>query len=164
MIGFKDYIEEKFLQDLLTPDEFRRELEQKIEDAGYSPKVIKKISKKRKGYEVKVASYMGSLRDIFTDMGATKINFRKGGGVNTIMVEGIGFKDFLLTNPGMEKDAQIAYRRMKRRKSQDYGNNNEDKKGLWHNINQKRKRGEKMRKKGEKGAPTAAAMKSAQGK
>ena len=76
----------------------------------------------------------------------------------------IGFKDFLLTNPGMEKDAQIAYRRMKRRKSQDYGNNNEEKKGLWYNINQKRKRGEKMRKKGEKGAPTAAAMKSAQGK
>jgi hypothetical protein len=76
----------------------------------------------------------------------------------------ISFKDFLLTNPGMEKDAQIAYRRMKRRKSQDYGNNNEEKKGLWHNINQKRKRGEKMRKKGEKGAPTAAAMKSAQGK
>jgi len=34
----------------------------------------------------------------------------------------IGFKDFLLTNPGMEKDAQIAYRRMKTRKSQDYGN------------------------------------------
>ena len=34
----------------------------------------------------------------------------------------IGFKDFLTTNPGMEKDAQIAYRRMKRRKSQDYGN------------------------------------------
>ena len=123
MKNFKDYIEEKFLQDLLTPDEFRRELEQEIEDAGYSPNVIKKISKKRKGYEVKVSSYMGSLRDIFTDMGATKINFRKGGGVNTIMVEG---------------------------------------KGLWANIHAKRKRGERMRKKGEKGAPTAAAMKAAQ--
>lgn len=34
-------------------------------------------------------------------------------------------------------------------------------KGLWHNIHQKRKRGERMRKKGEKGAPTAAAMKAA---
>ena len=34
----------------------------------------------------------------------------------------IDFKDFLVTNPGMEKDAQIAYRRMKTRKSQDYGN------------------------------------------
>ncbi len=31
-------------------------------------------------------------------------------------------------------------------------------KGLWHNIHQKRKRGEKMRKKGEKGAPTQQAM------
>tara|TARA_B100000123_G_scaffold158004_1_gene116880 strand:- start:31 stop:504 length:474 start_codon:yes stop_codon:yes gene_type:complete len=36
-------------------------------------------------------------------------------------------------------------------------------KGLWHNIHQKRKRGEKMRKKGEKGAPTQAAMDRAKG-
>jgi predicted nucleotidyltransferase len=36
-------------------------------------------------------------------------------------------------------------------------------KGLWHNIHMKRKRGERMRKKGEKGAPTAAQMKRAQG-
>ena len=36
-------------------------------------------------------------------------------------------------------------------------------KGLWHNIHMKRKRGEKMRKKGEKGAPTAAQMKRAKG-
>lgn len=34
--------------------------------------------------------------------------------------------------------------------------------GLWANIHAKRRRGEKMRKKGEKGAPTAAAIKSAQ--
>ena len=37
-------------------------------------------------------------------------------------------------------------------------------KGLWYNIQQKRKRGAKMRKKGEKGAPTAAAIKKSQGK
>ena len=37
-------------------------------------------------------------------------------------------------------------------------------KGLWYNIMMKRKRGEKMRKKGEKGAPTAAAIKRSQGK
>mgnify|MGYP003645182797 FL=1 len=37
------------------------------------------------------------------------------------------------------------------------------KKGLWYNIHQKRKRGEKMRKKGAKGAPTAAAIKKSQG-
>jgi hypothetical protein len=41
--------------------------------------------------------------------------------------------------------------------------------GLWANIHAKRKRiaagsGERMRKKGEKGAPTAAQMKAAQGK
>ena len=33
---------------------------------------------------------------------------------------------------------------------------NEKSKGLWHNIHAKRKRGGKMRKKGAKGAPTAA--------
>ena len=38
------------------------------------------------------------------------------------------------------------------------------KEGLWDNIHAKRKRGEKMRKKGEKGAPTDAAIKSAQEK
>ena len=36
------------------------------------------------------------------------------------------------------------------------------KKGLWYNIHQKRKRGEKMRKPGAKGAPTAAALKRSQ--
>ena len=35
-------------------------------------------------------------------------------------------------------------------------------KGLWYNIHQKRKRGETMRKKGAKGAPTAAALKRSQ--
>ena len=40
----------------------------------------------------------------------------------------------------------------------------EKNKGLWHNIHMKRKRGEKMRKKGDPGAPTQAALKSAQGK
>ena len=37
-------------------------------------------------------------------------------------------------------------------------------KGLWYNIMMKKKRGEKMRKKGEKGAPTAKAIKKSQGK
>lgn len=32
------------------------------------------------------------------------------------------------------------------------------KKGLYYNINQKKKAGKKMRKKGDKGAPTAAAF------
>lgn len=39
----------------------------------------------------------------------------------------------------------------------------EKNKGLWHNIHQKRKSGKPMRKKGEKGAPTQAAMDRARG-
>ena len=35
-------------------------------------------------------------------------------------------------------------------------------KGLWYNIAQKKKRGEKMRAKGAKGAPTAKALKDSQ--
>lgn len=49
------------------------------------------------------------------------------------------------------------------------GDSKEEKPGLWANIRAKRRRiaagsGERMRKKGEKGAPTAAQMKAAQGK
>ena len=36
------------------------------------------------------------------------------------------------------------------------------KKGLWYNIAQKKKRGEKMRAKGDKGAPTEEAIKKSQ--
>ena len=38
----------------------------------------------------------------------------------------------------------------------------EEEKGLWHNIHKKRERGEKMRKKGDPGAPTDAAIKKSQ--
>ena len=69
----------------------------------------------------------------------------------------IGFKDFLLVNPGQNPDDHIAYMRQKRKRK----DCEEENKGLWHNIHQKRKGGRPMRKKGEKGAPTAAAMKSA---
>lgn len=36
------------------------------------------------------------------------------------------------------------------------------KKGLWYNIHKKKKAGKKMRKKGEKGAPTEKAIKRSQ--
>ena len=38
------------------------------------------------------------------------------------------------------------------------------KKGLWYNIHMKKKRGEKMRAKGAKGAPTEKAIRRSQGK
>ena len=40
----------------------------------------------------------------------------------------------------------------------------EKSKGLWHNIHMRRKSGKRMRKKGEKGAPTPDALRSAQAK
>ena len=50
-----------------------------------------------------------------------------------------------------------------------HGKENYQEKGLWYNIDQKRKRikagsGERMRKKGEKGAPTEKAIKASQSK
>ena len=44
------------------------------------------------------------------------------------------------------------------RKFQKFEETDLEEKGLWHNIHMKRKRGEKMRKKGEKGAPTPQQM------
>ena len=41
---------------------------------------------------------------------------------------------------------------------------NEKSKGLYYNIHKRRKSGKRMRKKGEKGAPTADQMRRAQGK
>ena len=92
-------LQEKFLQDLLTPNEFKDELEQEMKDAGYSPKVIKKITKKGKGYEVRITdlkgSIQGDMKNIFTNMGASKINFKKGGGVMTMMVEAINHPAYI---------------------------------------------------------------------
>ena len=50
----------------------------------------------------------------------------------------------------------------KKTKAMQKENIQEKSKGLWYNIHMKRKRGERMRKKGEKGAPTADALRSAQ--
>ena len=48
-------------------------------------------------------------------------------------------------------------------KSYDWQSRNETKESLWANIHKKRKEGRPMRKKGEKGAPTSAQLKRAQG-
>ena len=62
------------------------------------------------------------------------------------MNEGKGFQPAMMLNPKTRKKI------LDKRKKADEG------KGLWHNIHMKRKRGEKMRKKGEKGAPSPEAM------
>lgn len=62
------------------------------------------------------------------------------------MNEGRGFQPAMMLNPKTRKKI------LDKRKQKDEG------KGLWHNINMKRKRGEKMRKKGDPGAPSPEAM------
>ena len=122
MIRFKEFINEKYKGSL---SDFKREFENEIENLGYSPKIIKKISKKGKGFEVRVASYMKGAKEfeeIAIKLGASNFSFRPGGGVNIMMIEG---------------------------------------KGLWHNIHKRRKSGKRMRKPGEKGAPTAQDFKNA---
>jgi len=61
------------------------------------------------------------------------------------------------TDKEIEKMAIAAYLQ-----ARDDAGIKEKSKGLWHNIHQKRKRGEKPRKKFSKGAPTRDAFKSAQ--
>ena len=69
--------------------DFKREFENEIEQLGFSPKVIKKISKKGKGFEVRVASYMkrpASFEKAASKIGATVTSFKKGGGVNIMVI------------------------------------------------------------------------------
>jgi len=66
------------------------------------------------------------------------------------MNEGSGFQPAMMLH-GPTKKKILA--KQKKKKNE----------GLWDNIHAKRRRGEKMRKKGEKGAPTADALRRARG-
>ena len=64
-------------------------------------------------------------------------------------------RTFNIKTPGQVRDyAKL----VTTRKFQKFEETDLEEKGLWHNIHMKRKRGEKMRKKGEKGAPTPQQM------
>ena len=84
-----EVLQEKYTGSL---SDFKREFENEVEKLGFSPKVIKKISKKGKGFEVRVASYMktsATFDRAASKIGATVSSFKKGGGVNIMMVEAI---------------------------------------------------------------------------
>ena len=84
-----EVLQEKYTGSL---SDFKREFENEIENLGYSPKVIKKISKKGKGFEVRVASYMKGAKEfeeIAIKLGASSFSFKPGGGVNIMMIEAI---------------------------------------------------------------------------
>jgi len=64
-------------------------------------------------------------------------------------------RTFNIKTPGQVRDyAKL----VTTRKFQKFEETDLEEKGLWHNIHMKRKRGETMRKKGEKGAPTPQQM------
>ena len=82
-------LDEKYTGSL---SDFKREFENEVEKLGFSPKVIKKISKKGKGFEVRVASYMktsATFDRAASKIGATVSSFKKGGGVNIMMIESL---------------------------------------------------------------------------
>ena len=64
-------------------------------------------------------------------------------------------RTFNIKTPGQVRDYGTL---VGKRKFQKFEETELEEKGLWHNIHMKRKRGEKMRKKGEKGAPTPQQM------
>ncbi len=64
-------------------------------------------------------------------------------------------RTFNIKTPGQVRDYGTL---VGKRKFQKFEETDLEEKGLWHNIHMKRKRGEKMRKKGEKGAPTSQQM------
>ena len=103
-------------------------------------------------------------------MGA-RLKFKRGGDVSkrTSPKKGESRRDKMKRNEKFDRIAEEGREKIRKRrvfrKGGDTHVTKEGKtarKGLWYNIHQKRKRGEKMRKKGAKGAPTAEAIKKSQ--
>ena len=97
--------------------------------------------------------------------------FKRGGDVSkrTSPKKSVTFKDRLIKQAKFDKIAEEGRKKIRERRNFRKGGDTHvtkegktAKKGLWYNIHQKRKRGEKMRKKGAKGAPTAEAIKKSQ--
>ena len=61
-----------------------------------------------------------------------------------------------------DKQKAETYKEHLELKEKGYGHSPTKKRGLWDNIHAKRKRGEKMRSKGDEGAPTEKALKESQ--
>ena len=103
-------------------------------------------------------------------MGA-RLKFKRGGDVSkrTSPKKGESRRDKMKRNEKFDRIAEEGREKIRTRRGFRTGGDTHvtkegktAKKGLWYNIHQKRKRGEKMRKKGAKGAPTAEAIKKSQ--
>ena len=113
---------------------------------------------KKEGWEIARAKGMAK------GMGA-RLKFKRGGDVSkrTSPKKGESHRDRMKRNEKFQKIAEEGREKIRTRRGFRKGGDTHvtkegkiAKKGLWYNIHQKRKRGEKMRKKGAKGAPTKA--------
>jgi len=119
---------------------------------------------KKEGWEIARAKGMAK------GMGA-RLKFKRGGDVSkrTSPKKGESHRDRMKRNEKFQKIAEEGREKIRTRRGFRKGGDTHvtkegkiAKKGLWYNIAQKKKRGEKMRAKGAKGAPTEKAIKKSQ--
>ena len=129
----------------------------------------KKVEKKKSGKKFPDLTGDGKVTraDVLKGRGV----FKRGGDVSkrTSPKKGESRRDKMKRNEKFDRIAEEGREKIRTRRGFRTGGDTHvtkegktAKKGLWYNIHQKRKRGEKMRKKGAKGAPTAEAIKKSQ--
>ena len=129
----------------------------------------KKVEKKKSGKKFPDLTGDGKVTraDVLKGRGV----FKRGGDVSkrTSPKKGESRRDKMKRNEKFDRIAEEGREKIRTRRGFRTGGDTHvtkegktAKKGLWYNIHQKRKRGEKMRKKGDKGAPTPAAIKRSQ--
>ena len=129
----------------------------------------KKVEKKKSGKKFPDLTGDGKVTraDVLKGRGV----FKRGGDVSkrTSPKKGESRRDRMKRNERFDRIAEEGRKKIRTRRGFRTGGDTHvtkegktAKKGLWYNIHQKRKRGEKMRKKGAKGAPTAEAIKKSQ--
>ena len=129
----------------------------------------KKVEKKKSGKKFPDLTGDGKVTraDVLKGRGV----FKRGGDVSkrTSPKKGESHRDKMKRNEKFDRIAEEGREKIRTRRGFRTGGDTHvtkegktAKKGLWYNIHQKRKRGEKMRKKGAKGAPTAEAIKKSQ--
>jgi hypothetical protein len=75
---YKEFLNEKYDGNL---SDFKYDLELAIDNLGFNPKVIKAVSKKGNGFEVRLSSYMsqkGTWEKLASELGATLTDFKPG--------------------------------------------------------------------------------------
>ena len=129
-------------------------------------KAGKKVEKKKSGKKFPDLTGDGKITraDVLKGRGV----FKRGGDVSkrTSPKKGESRRDKMKRNEKFDRIAEEGREKIRTRRGFRTGGDTHvtkegktARKGLWYNIHQKRKRGEKMRAKGAKGAPTEKAIK-----